>query len=179
MATKTPGSGGTDQTTTIEAGTVHLIRLIQSLEADSARNPSGLNNITSSTSDDSRTISASINLPCNLIASSDGTTYQIVAIDYFTQPPGQVAAYTAGSGGTFKGATVQQALIQHLIAQNNLEFSSQNNPTNGNYITYQISNASSAGNGNAVFSATVSGAPLDISNNANGQQISSGKTYLT
>lgn len=177
MTAKTPGSGGTDQTTTIESGTVHLIRLIQGLEADTSRNPSGVNNLTSNVSEDSRSLSASINFPCNLMPSSDQTTYQIQAIDYFTQPQGQPAAYTAGTGGTFRGANAQQALIQHIIAQRLLELDSTKNPTNANYIDYQIT-VGTATTVNSTFVATLSGLPLDVTNNGNGTQTTSGKAYL-
>lgn len=176
MAIKTPGSNGTDQTTSIEAGTIHLIRLIQSLEADPTRNPSGINNITSSVSEDNRSLSASINLPCNLTISSDRATYQIQSIDYFTQPQGQASAYTPGTDGTFRGATIQQALIQHIIAQRNLELDSTKNPTNANYIDYQITAGTTANN--SIFNATLTGLPLDTTNNSNGTQTTSGKSYL-
>ncbi len=178
MATKTPGSGGTDQTTTIEAGTIHLIRLIQALEADSTRNPSGINNLTSTVSEDSRTIAATVNLPCNLVSTSDQTTNQVQAIDYLTQPQGQPPAYTPGSGGTFRGTTVQQALIQHVIAQRTLEINPAQNPTGANYIEYQISSVTAGGNGNAVFTATLTGLPLEVANNSNGTQTTSGRAYL-
>ena len=178
MTAKTPGSGGTDQTNTVEAGTVHLIRLIQSLEADNARNPSGLNYVTSSVSEDSRSLSASISLPCNLTTNSDQTSYAIAAIDYFTVPSGGSTAYTAGSGGTFRGTNVQQALIQHLIAQKNLELDSVKNPAGASCITYSIDNATGINMGNAIFTATLSSLPLEVTNNSNGQQTTSGHAYL-
>lgn len=178
MTTKTPGSGGTDQTASVEAGTVHLVRLLQSLEADTTRNPSGINNIISSTSDDDRTFTATINIPINVNMTNDSTSYQLAAIDYLTTPSGADPHYVAGSGGTFKATTIQGALIQHIIYQKNLELDANKNPTGVSYVSYQISNVATLGNGNATFAAQLTNLPLLVTNNSDGTQITSGKTYL-
>lgn len=177
MASRTPGSGGTNQATTLEAGLIADIRRAQALERDSSRNPSGVNRISSSADDDSASFEARINFPIDVISNNNGNL-EITAIDYFSVPADQQPHYISGNGGTIKSSTIQGAIIEQTLLLKNLENDSAKNPNNGNYITWSISSTITGGMGNCTFSASYNKMPLEITMAATGGQTTTGKAYL-
>lgn len=177
MATRTPGSNGTNQATTLEAGLIADIRRAQTLERDPLRNPSSVNRITSSSDDDSASFEARVSFPVSITSDVNGNT-SIAAIDYFTVPAGGQPHYVAGTGGTIKSSTVQGAIVEQTIALKNLELDPSKNPTNGNYISWSISNGTVSGVGNGTFTATYNKMPLEVTIASNGGQTTTGKAYL-
>lgn len=177
MATRTPGTGGTNQAISLEAGLIADLRLLQSLERDTTRNPNNLNNVTSSTSDDTATFTASITFPINLTVNTDGTA-KITAIDYLTTPNGANPHYVVGTGGLIKSSTIQGAIIEQTVLIKGLELNSSKNPNGANYISYTLSNSTVGATGNAFFTASYNGLPLDITQASDGTQSTKGKTYL-
>lgn len=177
MASRTPGSGGTNQATTLEAGLVADIRRAQTLERDPLRNPSSTNRIQSSSDDDTATFEARVTFPVNISSDSSGNI-TISAIDYFTVPSGGDAHYVAGTGGTIKASTIQGAIIEQTIMLKKLENDPEKNPTNGNYIVWSIANGTVGGVGNGTFNASYNKMPLDITLTSAGGQTEMGKAYL-
>jgi hypothetical protein len=177
LAARTPGSNGTNQATTLEAGLIADIRRAQSFERDSLRNPSSVNRITSSADDDSASFEARVNFPVTITTDSNGNV-SIVPIDYFSVPSGGQPHYVAGSGGTVKSSTIQGAILEQTILLKNLELNPATNPTNGNYITWSISNSTVGGVGNGTFNASYNNMPLEITIASNGGQTTTGKAYL-
>jgi hypothetical protein len=177
MATRTPGSGGTNQATTLEAGLIADIRRAQTLERDPLRNPSNVNRVTSSSDDDSASFEARVNFPITITTDASGNV-SIVPIDYFTVPSGGQPHYVAGSGGTIKSSTIQGAILEQTMMLKNLELDPAKNPTNGNYITWSIANGTVGGVGNGTFTANYNNMPLEITLTQNGGQTEIGKAYL-
>lgn len=177
MAARTPGTGGTNQATSLEAGLIADIRRAQTLERDPLRNPSSTNKIQSSSDDDTATFEARVSFPVNISSDSSGNV-TIVAIDYFSVPNGGDPHYVAGTSGTIKSATIQGAIIEQTILLKKLENDPEKNPTNGNYIVWSIVNGTVGGVGNGTFNASYNKMPLDISLNSAGGQTEMGKAYL-
>lgn len=177
MSARTPGTGGTNQATTLEAGLISDIRRAQSLERDPLRNPSNVNRIQSTTDDDSASFDGRVNFPVTITTDASGNV-SIVAIDYFTVPSGGDPHYVAGTGGTVKSSTIQGAIIEQTILLKNLELDPTKNTTNANYITWSITNGTTSGVGNGTFNATYADMPLEITLTSNGGQTEIGKAYL-
>lgn len=177
MTTRTPGAGGTNQATTLEAGLVAELRRIQLLERSQDCNPNGFNQVQSNQNDDTSTFTAQISFPVQITEDSEGKLV-IAAIDYLVQPDGQPAYYSPGSGGTITATTIQGSVLQHTNLLKKLENDSTKNPTNANRISWTLESGVIGGIGNGNFRATYTDLPLETSLSDNGQQITIGKEYL-
>lgn len=178
MASITAGTGATITAPTIESFFTGAIWLLQNLEADTTRNPSGVNNVTSSISDDTRSLTATINFNATVDDDSSGKAVFTV-IDYLTTPSGGTAHWTAGTGGTITNATIQGAIFEAARLIDKLENQVVNNPTSKKCISYTISSGDVGSNGNASITINVANFPLTFSFNANGTQSLNGTAYLT
>lgn len=150
MTVITLGTGATIITPTLEEMLVALIDFGQSAELNTTKNPSKINNITSSVNRDTEVLIASVNLPCNFI---DAENLQVIGVDYLVG-----VAFTFGTGeSTLKGTNWVDAIIRTTIKQKSLEMDSAKNPALNNYIDYSIASSQVVGTtANATFSAQYS-----------------------
>lgn len=178
MAAITPGSGATITASTIEAFFTGAIWLLQNLEADTTRNPTGINNVTSSISDDTRALTATINLSGTVDDDSGGKAV-ITCLDYLTTPSGGSAHWVVGTGGTITSATIQGAIFEACRLIDKLENNVVNNPTGKKLVNYSINNGDIGSSGNVSITINVANFPLTFSFNANGTQSLIGSSYLS
>ena len=177
MASITASSGGTITANTIEAFFCGSIWLLQSLEADATRNPTSINNVTSTASDDSRSLTATINLTAQVSENADGNLI-LIPNDYLTLPSGQTAHYLAGSNGTISSATIQGALFEAARLIDKLENDSTKNQDGRKTVSWSVTNGDIGSGGLATITINVTNFPLTFSFNANGTQSLVGKAYL-
>ena len=178
MATITPGSGATITAATAESFLPAAIWLVQALENDTARNPSAINNVTSSMSDDSQSLTASINFFATVTDDNAGNAI-FTALDYLTTPSGQPAHWTAGSGGTIQASTIQGAIFECVRFIDNLENTSAKNPQAKKCVSYSITSASlGSATPSANISINITNFPLETTRAADGTQTVKGKDYL-
>ena len=173
MATITAGSGGTITATTLEAFFVTAIRRLQTLEKSSTYNPSSINNVTSSISDDSSSFNASVTFPLNLTTDGDGES-PFVCVDYLVGASGQ---YSTGSGGTITAPNLVRAIFEATLRLSNLEIQPVKNPQNLNCLSWTITKSDIGSANHATFSLTVSNFPLEIVDGGD-SQTTKGKEYL-
>ena len=172
MATIT--AGGTIAATTLEGAITGLLWLLEEWESDSAKNPSAQNNISTTASFDSTTLSSTINIPCNIAPDSAGKPI-ISAIEYLTLVSGD---FSAGSG-TLKASSAAGQLIESIILAKNKELGgSSTNPTNASYISWGVNSNSIGASGQAIFTASLSNFPLVNTRDSTGKRTLSGKEYL-
>lgn len=179
MTTITPGTGATITSTTIESFFCGAIWLLQNLESDVARNPSGINNVTSTISDDSRSISGSANFLTTVESDTNGKAL-FTTTDYLTTPANASAHWIPGTGGTIKSATIQGAIFEAVRFINNLESQVAKNPEGKKTVSWslQSSNDSEVSTVNIALAITFTNFPLTYSFNAAGTQTLTGKAYL-
>lgn len=180
MAVITPGSGATITASSIEAFFPGIIWLLQNLEADTLKNPSGANNVTSSISDDSRSLNATLTFLATVDDDASGKCL-LTCLDYLTQPSGQSAYWNPGSGGTITGQTIQTAGFEAARLIDKLENTAANNPTGRKTTSWSVTSAG-GGDGTSPYATVninVTGFPLTFSFNANGTQSLVGSVYLT
>lgn len=176
MAVITPGSGATISVTKLEEFFAGAIWLLQTLEADSTRNPTAINNVTSSANDDSQTMTANINFRAGITSDSNGNA-SITCIDYLVTPSGAEAHWTPGTGGTIKSATLQGAIFEAARLIDSKENNSSTNSTGAKNVTWNISNGEQ-GSTSSVVQISVSSFPLVITI-SNGTATLKGKEYLS
>lgn len=177
MATITPGTNATITANTIEAYLCGAIWLLQNLEADAARNPSGINNITSSISDDNRTLTGNCTFSGIVTSSATGQLI-ITCVDYLTTPSGQPAHYSPGTGGTINSATIQGAIFEAARTIDLLENDSSKNTQGLKTISWNVTNGEIGSEGRAIINIGITNFPLTFAFNANGTQSLQGKNYL-
>lgn len=178
MASITPGSGATITATTAEKFLPAAIWLLQSLENDPIRNPSVINNVTSSMSDDNQSLTASISFFASVSDDSNGNAV-FTALDYLTNPSGQPAHWIAGTGGTIQSATIQGAILEIVRFIDNLENTSAKNPQAKKCVSYTITSASlGSATPSANVSINITNFPLETTRAADGTQTVKGKDYL-
>ncbi|NJK27298.1 MAG: hypothetical protein HC925_00090 [Coleofasciculaceae cyanobacterium SM2_3_26] len=136
-------------------------------ERDLAKNPRNLNYITSSRSDDTGIFTCTVNFPCSLQDS-----LCIAASDYLG------VTYSAGTGGTIAAANWVQAAIEASVRQSRLELIADRNPENRFQVSYNVSNATIAGENNSVFTGNYT-LPTTMTLNAQGDQTVVAVVYLT
>lgn len=173
MATRIPGSGGTNQANTLEAGLIGDIRRLQAYERDTTKNPSSFNNVQSGSEDDSSSFTASVNFPITL--STNNGVVSITPIDYLNLSSSD---YSPGTGGTIKAPNIQGAIIEQTILMSNLEKNASKNPGGAVYINFSITNTITSSSGNANFTASYSAMPLESTQSSDGSQTTKGKSYL-
>jgi hypothetical protein len=178
MTIITPGSSATITATTIEKFFTAVIWKLQALENDTTRNPSAINNVTSSMSDDSQSLVANLTFSAT-VATGTGGIATFSCIDYLTSPSGQPAHWAAGSGGTIASTTIQGAIFEAVRFIDNLELQSAKNPLGNKCVSYTISSNSSGGtNAIATVSISITGFPLTTTIAGDGTQSVIGKEYL-
>lgn len=178
MTTITPGSGATITANKLETFLPAVIWKLQELENSTARNPTGINNVTSSINDDNLTFSASITFQSGVTDGSDGGAY-FVPNDYLTTPSGGTAHWIAGTGGTITGSNIQAAIWETVRAIKILENDSTRNPQGLNTCSYSVVSNGAGTTSAATVSITITDFPLEMTLNANGQRTIQGKEYLT
>lgn len=174
MTTIVAGNGATINTTKGEVFLVAAIRRLQSLEKSPTYNPSSLNYCTSGSSDDNTSFTASLNLNCNISIISGGGI-KIEAIEYLTNVN---SAYSSGTGGTITAVTLVGAIFEALVLLENLELQPAKNPTNGNYISWSLSNQDIGGVGQGRLQINLNNFPLEMTDDGDGGQTTKGKEYL-
>ena len=173
MATITAGSGGSITATTLESFFVAAIRRLQTLEKNPTYNPSALNYVTSTVSDDSSSFSATVNFPLSYVTDGDGISNFTVE-DYLTNATPQ---YSAGSGGTITASNLVKAIFEAALRLAALEIQPAKNPQGLNCISWTINKNELGSTNQGNFSLTVSNFPLDIVDGGD-SQTTKGKEYL-
>lgn len=142
-----PGTGATLTPETLEGYTLSLLEFGQTQELTAAKNPQGLNFITSSIDRDNGTLTGNVTFPVEITTESNGTII-ISAADYLN-----AVTFTPGTGGTITASNWVAALINCTVRQRNREIDTSYNPTSGlSPITWGINSSSLAGR-KATFSA--------------------------
>ena len=178
MAAITAGSGATIAVTSIEKFLPAAIWKLQALENDPVRNPGAVNNVSSSMSDDSQSMTASVNFSATVADDGNGSAV-ITAIEYLTVPSGGSAHWTAGTGGTITSPTIQGAVFEAIRLIDSLENQSAKNPQAKKTVSYTISSASlGSGTGNVSISINITNFPLTSTLGTDGTQQLIGKDYL-
>lgn len=178
MTTITPGSGATITASKLETFLPAVIWKLQELENTPARNPTGINNVTSNIDDDSMTFSANITFQSGVTDGSDGGAY-FVPVDYLTTPSGGTAHWVPGTGGTITGSNIQSAIWETVRAIKILENDSTRNPQGLSTVTYSVISNSAGSSTAATVNISISNFPLETTLNVNGQRTIAGKEYLT
>lgn len=178
MATITPGSGSTITASTIESFFCGAVWLLQSLEADTVRNPTGINNVISSTSDDSRSATGTITIRATVTDDSNGNMV-LSPSDYLTTPSGGTVHWSPGSGGTITSSTIQGAIFEAARLIDSLENQPIKNPEGLKTIAYTITNGNTENTGLAEIQISFTSFPLTFTFNADGTQSLKGRSYLT
>lgn len=130
MATITPGSGGTFVTETAEGRLIDAVCLLQSYEADSAKNSSGRTAVSGSFSIEDLTFTGAYSLPAEQTISNSGSL-TIAATPYLTG-----ATFTPGAGSpTFKSTTIEAYCLEVLQYLQILERNTAKNPQNKNFVS--------------------------------------------
>lgn len=129
MATITPGTGGTIKNSTIEGQVIETITLLQLMESDSSKNSSGRNAITMSLNLNTNEFVSSFVLPVAQSFNADGSI-KLAAQPYLTG-----VTFAAGTGGTYKSATLEAYALEVLMALQFQEQITAKNPNNRNLIT--------------------------------------------
>lgn len=168
MTTFNPGEGATISATSVEQQTAGHIWLIQALEASPA-NPTGINYLTSSSSDDpGGELSAELALPVQTTVANDGT------VTIVTPPPFASVSYSSGNGN-MSASNPWQALVWLSIKQANLEILQKAD----SFVTWGIAGSATGVAGtNATFSATYK-LPTTFAVDGTGQQVRTAKEYLS
>lgn len=178
MSTITAGSGATISATTAESMLTGLVWLLQTLEASTSRNPTGINNVTSSNSDDNQAFNATINFKATVADDSSGNAV-FSCIDYLTTPSGSNPHWTPGSGGTITSTTIQGAIWEVARLIDLKENTNVSNPTGVKNISWNVTNADIGGSNQSTVNISVTNFPLTITVAANGTQSLAGKEYLS
>jgi len=173
MATITAGSGGSITATTLEAFFVAAIRRLQTLEKTPTYNPSALNYVTSTVSDDSSSFSATVTFPLTYVTDGDGTTNFTVE-DYLT---GASSQYNAGAGGTITASNLVKAIFESSLRIAALEIQPAKNPQNLSCVSWSISKNETGSAQQGTYSLTVINFPLEITDSGD-SQTTKGKEYL-
>ena len=146
MAARNPGTGGTyPEVNSREKYTALLIWARQILERSTTNNPSALNRLRSSVSDDSGLLVGEYITPATLSVNSDGSL-KIAVSEYLTG-----VQFSSGSGDD--GATnLNAALVESTVKQKLLEVVQGSNTRIG--ITISVNDSSAAGEENCTITVS-------------------------
>ena len=166
MATITPGTGGTLQSTTAEGQMVEIINFLQLQEANTAVNTTAADYVQATYNINTLVYAGTFSLPISQVSDSSGMI-QLLAQNYLTN-----SNFSAGTGGTFSSNNPAQYLLEVLIYLKNLENSTMHNPQGKNNVSSSFDMDTLTFSGSINFPVTYS---LDNSGNT----IFSVNEYLT
>ncbi len=150
MASITPGTGGTAQSTTLE-GLIHeLCSLVINAENDANKNPEGLKNFTATHYQNRGTYSCSFAIPViQVVNTQSGVQY--TAREYLVN-----TGFTPGTSGTFTNSGLLGTLMAALLFAQSYESNATSNPDAINNITGKIDTDTFEFVGNLDLSVTQS-----------------------
>lgn len=144
MATRNPGDGGSyPGINSREKYTALLIWARQILERSTANNPSAINRLRSSVSDDSGLLVAEYITPATLSVNLDGSL-KIAIPEHLTG-----IQFTSGTGGEDGATNLNAALIESTVKQKLLEISQGTSTRIG--ITISVNDSSATAEENCTF----------------------------
>lgn len=129
MAAIAPGSGGSIRSTTAESALVEAILFLKQCERDSAKNPNGTQSVNFAVTDSGLVFSGDFSIAANQTLTGTGSL-AIAANPYLTS-----TGFTAGSGGTFKSATIEATVLEILMYLQHLEADATKNVNGRNFVT--------------------------------------------
>lgn len=147
MAARNPGTGGTyPGVNSREKYTALLIWARQILERSTTNNPSALNRLRSSVSDDSGLLVGEYITPATLSVNPDGSL-KIVVSEYLAG-----VQFSSGAGGADGAANLNAALIESTVKQKLLEVAQGSNTRIG--ITISVNDSSATGEENCTITVS-------------------------
>lgn len=129
MATITPGTGAAIGATTAEAQAKAALNWLNQRENTSGANPNGEDRINASYDTDLFTYAGNYSIPAAQTINSSGQLV-IEAVPYLNG-----GAFSPGTDGTFKSATIEGYVLETLMYLQGLELQASKNPNNRNYVT--------------------------------------------